>query len=92
MTDLIETIARAMRSMSYADASDAGRSALILTAINEAGYAVVPREPTEAMTVVGGRICADLSSGRASQPYEDDAREAYRAMIAATTTGEQGNG
>lgn len=39
------------------------------------------REPTEAMTAIGGQINAGLSSGRASQPYEDDARAVWQAMV-----------
>lgn len=39
------------------------------------------REPTEAMQIVGGRIVAGLSSGRAIEPYEDDAGRAWQAMI-----------
>lgn len=39
------------------------------------------REPTEAMVIIGGRIAAGLSSGRAIQPYEDDAANIWSAMI-----------
>lgn len=37
-------------------------------------------EPSQAMIEIGGRINAGLDSGRASQPFEDDAREAWRLL------------
>lgn len=51
-----------------------------LTAITEAGYAVVPVEPTEAMCEAGLEAIIDLRSG--------EAPAAYRAMISAA----QGDG
>jgi hypothetical protein len=39
------------------------------------------REVSEPMKHIGGRIVANLSSGRAIEPYEDDAVNAYQAMI-----------
>lgn len=36
---------------------------------------------SEGMLVTGGRIVAGLSSGRAIEPYEDDARDAFVAML-----------
>jgi len=47
-----------------------------LTAIREAGYAVVPVEPTEKMLEAGWRILPDMLGG-------DAPGEVYRAMIAA---------
>lgn len=51
-----------------------------LTAITEAGYAVVPVEPDEAMTLIGD----------GERVARDDAAEIYRAMISATNTGKGG--
>lgn len=54
----------------------------VLTALHDAGYAIVPREPTEAMQEAGQRA-------KEADPYPANA-QIYRAMIrAAITTGER---
>lgn len=52
-----------------------------LTAIAEAGYAVVPVEPTEAMRSEG----ADRLFASAVDDWGDEAADIYRAMINAVT-------
>jgi hypothetical protein len=98
MTDLIQTIARAMwdwtapetehdwrgdeRHQLYFDGAQAA-----ITALHDAGYAIVPREPTEAMLEAGtfeAECCTDdWTSAAACLPGH-----VYKGMIrAATTTG-----
>jgi hypothetical protein len=52
----------------------------VMTALDIRGFVIAPREPTEAMTAMGGNVldCADSI----------DAAVIYRAMINATTTEE----
>ena len=60
-------------------------AAAVLAALDEAGLAVVPREPTEAMQVAGAAISHDLSGqiGRPGDKHPVTA-ETYRAMISAS--------
>lgn len=80
MHDLIEPIAKALEPkcipfskwMSFDIAKELARAAL--TAIEAAGYVVVPREPTEAM----------LNAGYATNDYHEAPPEKmWQAMIAA---------
>jgi hypothetical protein len=48
-----------------------------LAALEQAGYAIVPREPTEAMLKAGGDWLARISDG--------SEREIYKAMLAASS-------
>jgi hypothetical protein len=50
------------------------------------------REPSEAMVQIGDRIAAGLSSGRATEPYEDDAANIWQAMIDASLSTEGNEG
>ena len=90
-TPLIEAIARALcKSQGEPDNcakfyTESAQAAL--TAITEAGYAVVPVEPTEAMIEVGADLldshdCIDEEAGRL------DLKRAYSSMISAA----QGDG
>lgn len=95
MTDLIQTIAKALRnvdarcggvSMADPDAPPpayyADRANVALNTLHDAGYAIVPREPTKAVQEAGQRA-------KEADPYPANA-QIYRAMIrAAITTGER---
>ena len=98
MTPIRETIARAISPYYWAAAGTArdtrakkvhrDRSLFaadrVLRALDEAGLAVVPREPTEAMQVAGAAISHDLS-GQIGHPTDKHpvTAETYRAMISA---------
>lgn len=97
-TPLIEAIARALHDgdhpddiMEWPEHSDSWRAnyarsaQAALTAITEAGYAVVPVEPTEAMLkAAADQVTYDIDSEQAVKfitPYAADT--AYRTMILA---------
>jgi predicted CoA-binding protein len=81
---LIEAIASHIHATAFvADADAAAQAAL--TAMAEAGYAVVPVEPTEAMVEAGNNALCDNG---VDDIQDDDALAAYRAMISAA----QGDG
>lgn len=85
MTPIRETIARAVeRYMRLPEEADEIWDE-VLRALDEAGLAVVPREPTEAMQVAGAAISHDLSGqiGRPTDRHPVTA-ETYRAMISAS--------
>jgi len=63
--------------------------AMVAFAQQPKGWRLVPVVPTEAMMAIGGRIVAGLSSGRAIEPYERDAADAYSAMLDVAPTGEE---
>jgi len=48
------------------------------------------RQPSKGMVRIGGRIDAGLSSGRASEAYEETASEVFTAMIDATLSEGEG--
>lgn len=88
-TPLIEAIARAIRghgdsTYDWEDFAPAAQAAL--TAITEAGCAVVPVEPTEAMQWAGWRAKDAIFSGDAEPLIAPSA--CYTAMISAA----QGDG
>lgn len=63
-----------------------GHASAALTALTEAGYAVVPVEPTEAMKRAGATsVLTDLQGCRPAtiRAAAEDAIDVYRAMIAA---------
>lgn len=95
MTDLIQTIAKAMCESSEGEGTTENRgmdgllwweqylpeARAAMRALHDAGYAIVPREPTEAMQEAGQRA-------KEADPYPANT-QIYRAMIAAITTGER---
>lgn len=90
-TPLIEAIARAVEecgpigccNIDERNAAEIAQAAL--TAITEAGYAVVPIEPTEAM-LEAARDVPFIAMGN-GEYLEPDRIDIYRAMIAATNNG-----
>lgn len=88
--ELIETMARA----GIMSDSTAG---VILRAIEAAGYAVVPREPTVEMRVAGGQMMVNVYSGGvygygrvpANDGQPGDVGTIYRAMLAASPLAEK---
>lgn len=75
--ELIREMKSAMQASPYHDDADAA-----LTAIEAAGYVVVPRVPTEAMKVAA----RDWPYRKYGKPVGDDgASGCYAAMIAAAT-------
>ena len=88
MSDLRETLARALCNADDFDANNRDNikryrsdAAAALSAINAAGYVVVPREPTEAMKEAGFRIFKTKEEAYDGHDYVE---VAYRAMIEAS--------
>ncbi|MGV1682933.1 hypothetical protein [Sphingopyxis sp. NJF-3] len=80
MTNIIETMARAMQESRAWPAVYSGGTAEVLAraalaALTEAGFAIVPVEPTLEMSSAGLEAIIDLHCG--------EAPAAYRAMIEA---------
>jgi len=86
MTDLRESVARAVKECREHVAASQDEAADILTsaalrAVADAGFMIVPREPTEAMLKAGGDYqdrCAVLNYGSPA-----DVEGVYLAMIRA---------
>lgn len=84
---MLERCARAIEAVPITDL-ECGNSSLLRFLADEIERKAIVRSvltellnPDEGMREVGGRVIAGLSSGRAIQPYEDDASEALQAMI-----------
>ncbi|MBB6424964.1 hypothetical protein [Sphingopyxis sp. JAI128] len=78
MTNIVEIIARAMVGKGLAPhSSTLKKAAAVQRALHDAGYAIVPLEPTEAMRTSGGE---SMQAAR-EDDWRDDASDIYRAMI-----------
>lgn len=83
--NLIERVARALARRNYPAFTDADIDEMWEGWAEDATTAIqAMRDPTPEMIEAGGRIIAHLSTGRAIEPYEDDARDAWQAMIDAS--------
>jgi hypothetical protein len=81
--DKIEIMAKAMRPYAQTEGSlefAKMEAQAALKALSDAGYAVVPKVPTEAMKRAGATFLAD---GRWQKELCEDAESIYTAMIAA---------
>lgn len=89
-TPLIETIARAACKANGENDNCSHyyreEAEIIITALTEAGYAIVPVEPTEAM-VEAPAIEADEYYFATQQRANDHVASIYRAMISAAQGG-----
>lgn len=88
MTNIVEIIARVVASEPYADKHASLVSQKIVKGLHDAGYAIVPVEPTEAMLELGlfeAECCTDdWTAAAACLP-----KHVYRTMINAARTGVQ---
>lgn len=82
MTDMVERVARAIVTL-IPDGFGWEQSEEDWRQVEDIVRAAIEamREPDSAMVQAGGRTVARLSAGRAIEPYEDDAADAWRAMI-----------
>ena len=82
MDDLREVIARAIATANKTAVDPfAAEADAALAAIKQAGFAVVPAEPSEAMLFAGE---TGLSEAGVDDPNTGDALMCYRAMIEAS--------
>lgn len=79
MTNIVEIIARAIGGRTDDHCMDlySEEARHVVTALHDAGYAIVPVEPTEAMRTSGGE---SMQAAR-EDDWRDDASDIYRAMI-----------
>lgn len=88
---IANTDVRTMRSGNFELATVGGHNAdTILTALEAGGFAVVPREPTEAMLLAmhDGPLGADNEMGPHQRAW---LREMYEAALAASNPKEEGS-
>ena len=78
---IIETMVSALTTDDKNWAGWKNTSSGILAALDAAGYAIVPREPDEAIKFAGGIAFEDAAFGEQKLVF-NAAGDAYRAMIA----------
>lgn len=81
MTDPIEIMAEAIRAMSLHEREAIAVSRTALSALTEAGFAIVPVEPTEPMQDAAWSIPVDTGHGFDARINPSEATRVWQAMI-----------